>query len=611
MSTSKHIDALCAVVTVLTVLLALLCMNGQALGVQPLADGDGGTGQFTANDLDGAWDASGATRIDLTAGTVAGNGAYMVDGDVHIVYAGKYVLTGTLADGSVIVEADGDDKIWLLLDGADLRCSDGAALRVEQAEKVFLTLAEGTENAVSDGTTYAETAASDGVDGAIYARDDLTINGAGSLTVTGAYCHGVVCNDDLVLAGGTIAVTAVQDGLHANDSTRIANAALTITAGDDGVTVSNDQGTGYFYMGSGSVTIPSCREGIEAVSVTVDGGTLDITPTDDGINASGGADPAITVNGGEVRVVCPQGRDADGLDSNGDIYLNGGRVFVSMDGSGGSFAIDYGSESGGVCRVDGGTLVACGGSAMVESLDASSGQGFVQCAVSGTAGASLILADENGEELLSETIPCPFSYVMVSAPGMTAGSAYALSVDGVETQVTANDISGASGGFGGFGGMGGGGMRMGGGRGTFQGQEQMGTADQLPQLPQAGTGMGEGTMEPPTMPEDMEPPTMQEGQELPTMPEDMGPFAMQEGTDAPAAPEGQDQTAQPEEQDQTQLWGARGQRQGAFGPLGEMDQAAPDGTGTEPALSAEALILLGASVAVLLAGILFAARCRH
>ena len=86
------------------------------------------------------------------------------------------------------------------------------------------------------------------------------------------------------------------------------------------------------------------------------------------------------------------------------------------------------------------------------------------------------------------------------------------------------------------------------------------------------------------------------------MPEDMEPFAMQEGTDAPTMQEGQDQT---------QLWGARGQRQGAFGPLGEMDQAAPDGTGTEPALSAEALILLGASVAVLLAGILFAARCRH
>ena len=597
MSTHRHIDALCACITVLTVLLAVLFMNGAALGIEPLEDGDGGQGQFTANDLNGEWDASDATKIMLTSNgaDIAGAGAYAVDGDVHIVYGGRYVLSGSLTDGSVIVEADGDDKVWLLLDGADIHCSDGAALLVEQAEKVFLTLAAGSENTLSSGMTYSEAAVSAGIDGAVYARDDLTVNGAGALTVTGEYGHGIVCNDDLVIAGGTLTVTAAQDALHANDSVRIAEAAVTLTAGDDGVTVSNDDGTGYFYMQSGSLTIPSCYEGVEAVTVTIDGGTVDIAPTDDGINAPGTGEtsPVVRVSGGDVRIVNDQGMDADGIDSNGDIYIDGGRVFISVTGTGGNAAIDYGSEYGGVCQVNGGTLIACGGSMMVESLDQASGQGFVECAASGRAGAALTLTDESGNTLLDETIPCAFTYVMLSAPGMTAGSAYTVTADGTETQATANSVAAGTM----FGVPMGGGRMMGGG--GQMGGRMMGGDGQMGAMPE-GQQQTEGQM--PTMPEGQE-----QGQ-VPTMPEGQA-----EGQVA-AVPEGQEQIqgqvpAIPESQEQAQPPAAP-EGQGLMqSQMPAAETAALAGAGQT--LPAETWALLGVSAAVLLVGIIIAAKVKH
>ena len=171
MSTSKHIDIICVVALLCTLLVTVLFMNGEALGIAPVTDGDAGDGDslFTANDLNAGWDSSDATRIELSGdgGSVKGNGAYILDGDVHILYAGKYVLSGELTDGSVIIDAEVDDKIWLLLDGVSLHCEDSAAILVEQADKVFLTLADGTENVISCGASWSEDAVSAKIDGAV------------------------------------------------------------------------------------------------------------------------------------------------------------------------------------------------------------------------------------------------------------------------------------------------------------------------------------------------------------------------------------------------------------------------------------------------------------
>lgn len=435
-------------------------MNGEAFGLVPVVDGDAGGGQFTANDRNANWDRAGATHITLAgdSGSVKGSGAYVNDGSVHILYAGTYILSGELTNGSIIIEANSSDKIWILLDNVSLHCDDSAALLVEQADKVFLTLADGTENSISSGAEYRPESVSAKIDGAIYSRDDLTINGNGSLSVTAEYRHAIVCNDDLAIAGGTIEITAAQDGIHVNDSARFAEAAISINAGDDGITVSNDAGTGYVYVESGSVSIPSCYEGIEAVDITVAGGTLDIRPTDDGINANGqGSSPVIRITGGGITIINETGRDADGLDSNGSIYISGGKLFICVNGSGASAAIDYGRENGGICTISGGIVVAAGSSTMAEGFDSSSEQCFIMHTTSNaSAGTTVTLKNAAGSVLLSEVIPCSFSSIVISTPELQMGETCMISVGSTENEIVVDNSS--SGGFamaGMFGGRGG------------------------------------------------------------------------------------------------------------------------------------------------------------
>ena len=299
MSTHRHIDKICIMITILALLATVLFMNGQRLGMTAIVDEDAesyeGDGYFTANDLNGAWDTEGAVYITLTGdGAVAdGNGVYSYDGDVYISGAGKYVLSGTLDDGSIIVDAYDSSKVYLMLDGVDISCADDAGFKVEQADKVFLTLAEGSVNTITCGDTYSDDAVSDKVTGAIHSHDDLTINGSGSLTVTADYKHGIVSKDDLVITGGTVKITAKEDGIHVNDAVKLTGADITINAEDDGI--HSDLA---FVITGGSLTISECYEGIEAVTIDIEGGDTLIYPKDDGLNANGGSGDMFGMGGG-------------------------------------------------------------------------------------------------------------------------------------------------------------------------------------------------------------------------------------------------------------------------------------------------------------------------
>ena len=644
MSTHKKIDVICVIAILLTVGLTALFMSGKALGITPIASGEAGDGMFTANDLNAGWDTSFATKITLSdSGTkISGNGAYAYDGDVYIVYAGYYVLTGEMTNGSVIIDTGKTDKIWVSLDGVTLHCGDGAAIRVEQADKVFLTLADGTTNTITSGAQYDAEIIASGVDGTIYSRDDLTINGSGALVIDGAYKHGVVCNDDLVIAGGEISISAAQDGIHANDSVRIREAALSISAGDDGITVSNDDETAFLYVESGSITIPACYEGMEAIDITIAGGTIDIEAEDDGINANGSGDGSvIRITGGELTITNPSGRDGDGLDSNGSIYIEGGRVFISVSDSGGNCALDYGSENGGECIVSGGTVIACGGDMMAEGFDADSPQGFLMYSTSAAAGTEISLVDSNGRELLSGEIPCGFSSVVLSAPGLRVGDVCTLTIGGEQEQITIDNTS--SSGFV-MAGMFGGGMR--GGQG-FAGQGSADRQDMEPPGASEGgppaNGMAElpddsdfqGNRERPDgmqrpdgadMPNGMDMPdgaNMPDGTDIPdgaNMPNgaDMPDGAnMPDGMDMPdgaSMPEGGDWP------DQKEFQGMGGRRFGSDAgqdredtvrsPQQNWGQARPEDGSSSSNLSAATFALLGISVLVLLAGLLFAMKVK-
>ena len=507
MSTHRNIDLICVVVTVLAVLLAVLFMNGERLGIRKVVDEDSesatGSVYFTNNDMNGTWDSARATKIELRgeSARVSGSGAYAYNGDVIITDTGLFAVSGTLSEGSIIVDAHKTSKVWIMLDGAEIFCPDSAAFRVEQADKVFLTLAEGSENRIESGSEFSEEALKDNVKGALFARDDLTVNGSGSLTVRSGYRHAIAVNDDLVICGGTITAEAPRDAIHANDSFRLCNAELTLKGGDEGIDV--DKENGYFYMESGTVRIDSaddgicaegdillaggeltvtavddgihsgatiyiysgtvllesCYEGIEAIAVEQYGGDVTIYPFDDGINANGsvlngylslpGSDSAgepetyVLVAGGSLTVINTEAMDADGIDSNGSIYITGGTVRVSLPDSGTNNALDYGSENGGVARISGGTVIACGSYAMAEGFDSDSGQcSILYNVLQGIdAGSDLALLDKNGDTLLFWNVPGSFSSAVLSCPEMEVGGTYTVLIGSGEETITLAETS--------------------------------------------------------------------------------------------------------------------------------------------------------------------------
>lgn len=445
MSTHKNIDRICVAVVILSLLITVLFMNAERLGLSVIVSEDHETGMFTKNDLLYNWDTAGATEITLNGekATVSGNGAYVSGGDVYIVGAGKYIISGSLENGSIIIDANKSDKIWLLFNGVSISCEDNAVLLVEQAKKVFLTLADGTENYLSCGTGQSDT-----IDGVIYSHDDLTINGSGALSVSANYKHAIVCNDDLVISGGILAIDAQKDGIHANDSVRICNADLTINAVDDGITVSNDDESALLYVESGTINIPACYEGLEAVYVTIAGGDIHIQATDDGINGNSDKNSCVKIDGGSITIINETGRDADGIDSNKDIEINGGTILISLNDEGSNCALDYGSENGGKCTINGGTIIACGGSSMLEAVSSESAQGFIMKTVSRCeAGTSVALADNNNHILITESIPCTFSSVIISCDGLKVGDLCTLTVGNSSEAITIDNSSVASGGM--------------------------------------------------------------------------------------------------------------------------------------------------------------------
>lgn len=199
-------------------------------------------------------------------------------GDVTITEAGTYTLSGTLADGQIVVDADSDnDKIQLILNGVSVTNSDGPAIYVKSADKVFLTLAEGTVNTLSDGADYHVEGDENNPNACVFSQCDLTINGAGTLVINGSYGHGVHTKDDLTVTSGTITVTAVNDGLKGKDSVSIAGGTITITAGGDGIQSDHDSNEekGWVAIDGGTLTITADGDGIVAYTrLQVAGGTI-------------------------------------------------------------------------------------------------------------------------------------------------------------------------------------------------------------------------------------------------------------------------------------------------------------------------------------------------
>ena len=239
---------------------------------------------YSEEDGDATWDRDSATLIvcNGSGAAISGSGAanVSVSGRVlTVTAAGTYVLSGTLDNGQIVIDASKEDTVRLVLNGVSLTCADGAAIYGKQADKTILTLEDGTQNTITDGSAYAA-AGEDDPDAALFCKDNLTINGSGSLEVTGNYAHGVFTKDDLVITGGSLTITAVSDGLRGRDSIAVSGGSITIHAGSDGIKSNNDEDTSKGW-------------------ISLDGGSFDITAGNDGIQA----ETVLQITGGEYRIV--------------------------------------------------------------------------------------------------------------------------------------------------------------------------------------------------------------------------------------------------------------------------------------------------------------------
>lgn len=170
-------------------------------------------GQFEMTNYDYETSDAGALEIDLAYPDENAGDSYTYDGRrLAISKAGVYLLKGKLAQGKIVVNVCEDEMVHLILDGVEIKSVQGAALYVENAAKVVLTLKEGTENTLSDGPEYDEE-----VKACIFSNSDLTINGSGFLAVYGYHADAIRSKDQLKLVDTRLYVKSKKNGIRGND----------------------------------------------------------------------------------------------------------------------------------------------------------------------------------------------------------------------------------------------------------------------------------------------------------------------------------------------------------------------------------------------------------
>lgn len=313
------------------------------------------------DEQDHQWDDTGVTEISLNGGgmTVSGEGVTVDGNQATITAGGAYQIRGSLDDGQIIVDTADEEIVQLILNGATIHNTAGAPLVINNAEEVVIILADGSQNFLSDAAAYTfASAEEDEPNAALFSKADLTIYGSGSLTVTGNYNDGIASKDGLVIAGGVIAVTAVDDGIRGKDYLVVEDGSLTITAQGDGLKADNeeDASKGYIAIEAGVFHITSGGDAVQAqtdvlisggeftlltgggsngrlaetdsakgikgvVNVNIDGGTFAIDAADDAVHSNG----SLVVNGGAFVITSGD----DGMHADASLTINAGSIHIS------------------------------------------------------------------------------------------------------------------------------------------------------------------------------------------------------------------------------------------------------------------------------------------
>ena len=358
----------------------------------------------------------GATQIAASGDSivVTGDGAVAENGKVTLRKAGTYLLSGTLEEGQLLVDAEEGAEIILIFDGFKISNSTDAPLLFESGSSITLVLKDGSENAVTDLRSSAEENQA-----AIYTKSDLTISGNGTLDVTGTAEDAIHSKTNVTVQGGTINLKAGDDAIHADET-------LTIL--------------------DGKVTVLESEEGLEGLVVDIQGGDITVNASDDGLNASDGSGsdkaPGQATEGAEIRIsggVLTVKAGGDGIDSNGDLIISGGTVVVDGPSDGGNAPIDY--DGKGV--ISGGTVFVSGDSGMFQSLnDSGSTQNSIVYYLSETqaAGTQVAVADSKGNVIYeNNSTTQAFNTVLFSAADLKSGENYIVTVGEQSETVSISD----------------------------------------------------------------------------------------------------------------------------------------------------------------------------
>lgn len=324
----------------------------EEIEVQSITGTFSSTDMFTERDLAGTYEESGAVYVTLSDDGITGETAGVaINGQTMTITAeGTYIFSGILSEGQIVVDAD-NAKVQIVFDNVDITCASSAAVYVKSAEKVFVTLAEGSQNTLRNTDEYVAID-DNNIDAVIFAKSDLTLNGTGSLTIISAEGHGIVSKDDLKITGGTYDITAAGHALSEKDSVRIADGTFILTAEKDGIHAENadDEETGYIYIADGDFTITSDGDGMDASNIVqIEDGTFDITAGGGAANSQkthesdmpgGGMSQNIERPDGESMprmgekpdgenmpqdtTTDESGTSTKGIKAGGSMYLNGG-----------------------------------------------------------------------------------------------------------------------------------------------------------------------------------------------------------------------------------------------------------------------------------------------
>ena len=356
-----------------------------------------------------------------------------------------------IADGDFTITSDGDgmdaSNIVQIEDGTlDITAGGGAAnsLKTHESDVPGGGMPQNGEK--PDGESMPQMG--EKPDGENMPQDTTTDE-------SGTSTKGIKAGGGMYLNGGTYQIDSADDSIHSNANITIADGTYTLATGDDGVHADDA-----LTVNGGTITVTESYEGLEGLTVTINDGTIDITARDDGINTAGGTDQSgfgtfgdhfkgmdsaddeteettdnemwMELNGGYIHILA----GGDGVDSNGDLTINGGEIYIDGPSDNGNSAIDYGDRSS--AYVNGGTLVAIGSSGMAEVMSDSSKQKVLMVKLGEQMEAgNVVLTDSEGNVIVSYTALKTYDCVIISTAEVESGATYTLTTSGTTTEVTA------------------------------------------------------------------------------------------------------------------------------------------------------------------------------